>query len=260
MIPRCCSCAVSLNWRLPRHNHWLCRIVLYFSDEQTLTKNPSVTRKTVFSHSCQAPPPCGDVEVPAWNFKTTTDRNNVKSNQVKLSLMKLPDGFHHSTCFLSLELPDFVPECPNIPSAQRVDCFPDSGASKVRLFFFLFSVFSAHWESQVLPKGFCRVVERESSSRRRILLCRLIDLRPLHQIGCEQRGCCWSPLDERNTPWCFFPKNHGYTVESVENPYYNSESRRPLCPLFDSSHSSVVFLSFKLGREKRKSKAFFFCI
>uniref|UniRef100_A0A667ZB98 P-type domain-containing protein n=1 Tax=Myripristis murdjan TaxID=586833 RepID=A0A667ZB98_9TELE len=35
---------------------------------------------------------------------------------------------------------------------------------------------------------------------------------------CEQRGCCWSPLDERNAPWCFFSKQHGYTVESVEQP------------------------------------------
>uniref|UniRef100_A0A667ZXX8 P-type domain-containing protein n=1 Tax=Myripristis murdjan TaxID=586833 RepID=A0A667ZXX8_9TELE len=33
---------------------------------------------------------------------------------------------------------------------------------------------------------------------------------------CEQRGCC--PLDERNAPWCFFSKQHGYTVESVEQP------------------------------------------
>ncbi|XP_029922224.1 maltase-glucoamylase, intestinal [Myripristis murdjan] len=39
----------------------------------------------------------------------------------------------------------------------------------------------------------------------------------LHQ-KCEQRGCCWSPLDERNAPWCFFSKQHGYTVESVEQP------------------------------------------
>ncbi|XP_036974620.1 maltase-glucoamylase, intestinal [Acanthopagrus latus] len=35
---------------------------------------------------------------------------------------------------------------------------------------------------------------------------------------CEQRGCCWSPLDERNVPWCFFPVNHGYTAESVNKP------------------------------------------
>ncbi|XP_028274772.1 maltase-glucoamylase, intestinal [Parambassis ranga] len=61
----------------------------------------------------------------------------------------------------------FVPQCPNIPQAERVDCFPDAGAS---------------------------------------------------QLKCEQRGCCWSPLDERNVPWCFFPTNHGYTVESVEQP------------------------------------------
>uniref|UniRef100_A0A4W6E7F6 alpha-glucosidase n=1 Tax=Lates calcarifer TaxID=8187 RepID=A0A4W6E7F6_LATCA len=57
----------------------------------------------------------------------------------------------------------FVPQCPRIPLAERVDCFPDAGASKLK---------------------------------------------------CEQRGCCWGPLDERNVPWCFFPTNHGYTVES----------------------------------------------
>ncbi|XP_077579158.1 sucrase-isomaltase, intestinal [Stigmatopora nigra] len=62
---------------------------------------------------------------------------------------------------------EFVPQCPNIPNDERVDCFPDAGASKK---------------------------------------------------NCEQRGCCWSPLDERNVPWCFFPTNHGYTVESVEQP------------------------------------------
>ncbi|XP_044210999.1 maltase-glucoamylase, intestinal [Thunnus albacares] len=61
----------------------------------------------------------------------------------------------------------FVPQCPNIPLAERVDCFPDAGASKLK---------------------------------------------------CEQRGCCWGPLDERNVPWCFFSTNHGYTVESVEEP------------------------------------------
>ncbi|XP_045930577.1 maltase-glucoamylase, intestinal [Micropterus dolomieu] len=61
----------------------------------------------------------------------------------------------------------FVPQCPSIPTAERVDCFPDAGASKLQ---------------------------------------------------CEQRGCCWGPLDERNVPWCFFSTNHGYTVESVEKP------------------------------------------
>ncbi|XP_061924131.1 sucrase-isomaltase, intestinal [Entelurus aequoreus] len=62
---------------------------------------------------------------------------------------------------------EFVPQCPSIPLAERVDCFPDSGASVK---------------------------------------------------GCQQRGCCWSPVDERNVPWCFFSANHGYTVESVEQP------------------------------------------
>ncbi|KAM9358900.1 sucrase-isomaltase, intestinal [Symphorus nematophorus] len=61
----------------------------------------------------------------------------------------------------------FVPQCPNIPLAERVDCFPDAGASLQR---------------------------------------------------CEERGCCWSPRDERNVPWCFFPTNHGYAVESTEQP------------------------------------------
>ncbi|XP_058489999.1 sucrase-isomaltase, intestinal [Solea solea] len=64
----------------------------------------------------------------------------------------------------------FIAECPKIPVAERVDCFSDGGASKLK---------------------------------------------------CEQRGCCWNPLEERNVPWCFFPTNHGYTAESVEqrSPY-----------------------------------------
>uniref|UniRef100_A0A3Q3A333 alpha-glucosidase n=1 Tax=Kryptolebias marmoratus TaxID=37003 RepID=A0A3Q3A333_KRYMA len=39
------------------------------------------------------------------------------------------------------------------------------------------------------------------------------------QLKCEQRGCCWSPLDERNVPWCFFPTNHGYIF------YYSFNNR-----------------------------------
>ncbi|XP_072551280.1 sucrase-isomaltase, intestinal [Salminus brasiliensis] len=57
----------------------------------------------------------------------------------------------------------FVPECPNIPLAERVDCHPETGASQQR---------------------------------------------------CQTRGCCWSPLDETNVPWCFFSRNHGYSVVS----------------------------------------------
>ncbi|XP_062860469.1 sucrase-isomaltase, intestinal [Trichomycterus rosablanca] len=64
-------------------------------------------------------------------------------------------------------LPDFVPVCPNIPMAERVDCFPDAGASKQK---------------------------------------------------CQARGCCWSPLDETNVPWCYFSTNHGYDVISENQP------------------------------------------
>ncbi|XP_049339266.1 sucrase-isomaltase, intestinal [Astyanax mexicanus] len=58
---------------------------------------------------------------------------------------------------------NFEPECPNIATAERVDCHPEPGASQLR---------------------------------------------------CQQRGCCWNPLDQTNVPWCYFPRNHGYTVIS----------------------------------------------
>uniref|UniRef100_A0A8C1VGS7 alpha-glucosidase n=1 Tax=Cyprinus carpio TaxID=7962 RepID=A0A8C1VGS7_CYPCA len=58
--------------------------------------------------------------------------------------------------------PDIVPECPNIPEGERVDCFPDQ--------------------------------------------------------KCLERACCWSPLNETNVPWCFFSKNHGYSVVSESKP------------------------------------------
>ncbi|XP_059187897.1 sucrase-isomaltase, intestinal isoform X2 [Centropristis striata] len=90
---------------------------------------------------------------------------------------------------------DFVPQCSGpIPLAERVDCFPDAGASKLR---------------------------------------------------CEQRGCCWSPLDERNVPWCFFSTNHGYTVESTEqpNPYVmNARLKRMASPsLFGADIQELAF-------------------
>uniref|UniRef100_A0A669BLK2 alpha-glucosidase n=1 Tax=Oreochromis niloticus TaxID=8128 RepID=A0A669BLK2_ORENI len=46
---------------------------------------------------------------------------------------------------------------------------------------------------------------------------------------CEARGCCWSPRDESNVPWCFFPTNHGYTVESQDS---SSPYGKTLSPLF----------------------------
>ncbi|XP_037531236.1 maltase-glucoamylase, intestinal [Nematolebias whitei] len=88
----------------------------------------------------------------------------------------------------------FVPQCPNIPLAERVDCFPDAGASKIK---------------------------------------------------CEQRGCCWSPLDDRNVPWCFFPTNHGYSVKSTEypSPYVmNAHLKRMAAPsLFGADLEQLTF-------------------
>uniref|UniRef100_A0A4W3K2V3 alpha-glucosidase n=1 Tax=Callorhinchus milii TaxID=7868 RepID=A0A4W3K2V3_CALMI len=31
---------------------------------------------------------------------------------------------------------------------------------------------------------------------------------------CEERGCCWKPIEDRNVPWCFFSKNQGYTAQN----------------------------------------------
>uniref|UniRef100_A0A671MMF3 alpha-glucosidase n=1 Tax=Sinocyclocheilus anshuiensis TaxID=1608454 RepID=A0A671MMF3_9TELE len=38
------------------------------------------------------------------------------------------------------------------------------------------------------------------------------------QQKCLERACCWSPVDEANVPWCFFSKNHGYSVVSESQP------------------------------------------
>ncbi|CAJ1065724.1 sucrase-isomaltase%2C intestinal [Xyrichtys novacula] len=97
----------------------------------------------------------------------------------------------------------FVPQCPNIPDTDRVDCFPDAGASKRR---------------------------------------------------CEERGCCWAPRDERNVPWCFFPMNHGYTVESVEHPTsyeIKAQLKRMASPsLFGADIQELVFHA-EMQTEKR---------
>ncbi|KAL0973463.1 hypothetical protein UPYG_G00204070 [Umbra pygmaea] len=88
----------------------------------------------------------------------------------------------------------FVSECPKIALGERVDCFPDAGASK---------------------------------------------------LGCANRGCCWSPLDDRNIPWCFFPTNHGYSVVSDEKPNshrWSARLKRKTAPsLFGSDIEELSF-------------------
>uniref|UniRef100_A0A8C1Q5H6 alpha-glucosidase n=1 Tax=Cyprinus carpio TaxID=7962 RepID=A0A8C1Q5H6_CYPCA len=68
---------------------------------------------------------------------------------------------------VQVSVQNIVPECPSIPYGERVDCFPDPGASEQK---------------------------------------------------CLERACCWSPVDEANVPWCFFSKNHGYSVVSKSQP------------------------------------------
>ncbi|XP_069853023.1 uncharacterized protein [Dipodomys merriami] len=30
---------------------------------------------------------------------------------------------------------------------------------------------------------------------------------------CDQRGCCWNPQGTTDIPWCYYSKNHGYSIE-----------------------------------------------
>uniref|UniRef100_A0A8C7XUH5 alpha-glucosidase n=1 Tax=Oryzias sinensis TaxID=183150 RepID=A0A8C7XUH5_9TELE len=81
------------------------------------------------------------------------------------------------------------------------------------------------------------------------------------QLTCEQRGCCWSPLDTPNVPWCFFSSNHGYTAHSVKNPNPHAElSRMPSPSLFGADIQQLSFhaemqtsnrLRFKVTKQKR---------
>lgn len=90
---------------------------------------------------------------------------------------------------------EFVAQCPSIPQGERVDCFPEAGASK---------------------------------------------------SGCEQRGCCWSPLDEKNAPWCYFPKNRGYTSDSLQKTTYAMETtlkRIPSPSLFGADIEELTFFA-----------------
>ncbi|RXN35304.1 maltase- intestinal-like protein [Labeo rohita] len=92
--------------------------------------------------------------------------------------------------------PDIVPECPSIPDAERVDCYPDGGAS---------------------------------------------------QQKCLERACCWSPLNETNVPWCFFSKNHGYSVVSESKPdntHIEAKLTRMDAPsLFGADIKELTFLA-----------------
>ncbi|KAM3616402.1 uncharacterized protein V6R79_017274 [Siganus canaliculatus] len=63
-------------------------------------------------------------------------------------------------------------------------------------------------------------------------------------LGCSQRGCCWSPLSEKNAPWCYFPTSHGYTVSYLQNQYSatNASLTRKNSPsLFGGDIQEIAF-------------------
>uniref|UniRef100_A0A672PCA1 alpha-glucosidase n=2 Tax=Sinocyclocheilus grahami TaxID=75366 RepID=A0A672PCA1_SINGR len=62
------------------------------------------------------------------------------------------------------------------------------------------------------------------------------------QQKCLERACCWSPVDEANVPWCFFSKNHGYSVVSESQPDSTRELTRMDAPsLFGADIKELIF-------------------
>uniref|UniRef100_A0A8C6NTV2 alpha-glucosidase n=1 Tax=Nothobranchius furzeri TaxID=105023 RepID=A0A8C6NTV2_NOTFU len=80
------------------------------------------------------------------------------------------------------------------------------------------------------------------------------------QMKCEQRGCCWSPLDERNVPWCFFSTNQGYTVEHLEHPnpfVINVQLKRMAAPsLFGADIEQLTFHAEMQTKNRLRFKIF----
>uniref|UniRef100_A0A8C5FMJ2 alpha-glucosidase n=1 Tax=Gadus morhua TaxID=8049 RepID=A0A8C5FMJ2_GADMO len=73
---------------------------------------------------------------------------------------------------------------------------------------------------------------------------------------CAARGCCWSPVDQANVPWCYFSTSHGYTVMSVENPnpYGNPPNRPSVCPslTLHAEMQTANRLRFKIFDSKKQ--------
>lgn len=47
---------------------------------------------------------------------------------------------------------------------------------------------------------------------------------------CIQRGCCWSPHDVINVPWCYFTNAHGYEVKGKKNTQAGFEANLQRLP------------------------------
>ncbi|XP_071422109.1 sucrase-isomaltase, intestinal [Pithys albifrons albifrons] len=61
---------------------------------------------------------------------------------------------------------------------------------------------------------------------------------------CTQRGCCWSPQDDANVPWCFYSPQHGYRVEgsrtSTQAGFKATLTRLPSPSLFGKDIHTVL--------------------
>ncbi|XP_064418118.1 maltase-glucoamylase [Latimeria chalumnae] len=71
---------------------------------------------------------------------------------------------------------------------------------------------------------------------------------------CVQRGCCWKPLSDRNVPWCFFPKNHGYEVQGNQKQTASgleTQLNRMDCPSLFGGDSETVQLLTEMQTQNR---------
>uniref|UniRef100_A0A8C3N201 alpha-glucosidase n=1 Tax=Geospiza parvula TaxID=87175 RepID=A0A8C3N201_GEOPR len=66
----------------------------------------------------------------------------------------------------------------------------------------------------------------------------------LAQSICSLRGCCWSPQNDANVPWCFFSPNHGYQVRgsqrSTKAGFEATLDRLPSPSLFGNDIQTVL--------------------
>ncbi|NXP19508.1 MGA protein, partial [Scytalopus superciliaris] len=64
------------------------------------------------------------------------------------------------------------------------------------------------------------------------------------QSTCTLRGCCWSPQNDTNVPWCFFSPNHGYKVKgaktSTKAGFQATLTRLPSPSLFGNDIYTVL--------------------
>ncbi|NXG00716.1 MGA protein, partial [Sakesphorus luctuosus] len=75
---------------------------------------------------------------------------------------------------------------------------------------------------------------------------------------CTRRGCCWSPLDDANVPWCFYSLQHGYRVEgsrtSTQAGFKATLTRLPSPSLFGNDIYTVLLTAEYQTRNRFRFK------